>query len=258
MSGARPRRWKKVEGAPAPRPSGGRRLGLTLPRELWAWLALSLLVAALMVMAVANLRLMWRVKQAQADPAARLEYALDILGARGLPPGYYAGDVFILSLKPFMYGETLELTDRPPGKGPGFHARGFIYHHFSDENALQNQQMRDLMRTRNGVRFDGWLKTVRVEGRELIRSGRIDGAGGDVEYVTQRGILVHPDGDVPSIVTVMAIHCADMRTRTALWFGPDPAPATPIDAADWSATPADEGAMQALLGYFKLCHGDDG
>jgi hypothetical protein len=39
----------------------------------------------------------------------------------------------------------------------------------------------------------------------------------------------------------------------AIWFAPDPDPKTPVASANFSGSPADEGALREFMGRFRLC-----
>lgn len=224
--------------------------------ERWVWGVVALLVAAVVGLAAYNAPLLRRGATQVTDPALRLQTALQILGARGMPPGLSPGDAFLMSIRPFYWGEELLLTDQPPapdGSARVPASRGLVYAHFPDQGAAQRQLMRNLSRSQQGVRLELWTWQLRIEGREIIRIGETAVKDMKVEYVAQRGIVVLPTAPVEGIVTVLALGCPDQRTRTAVWFGPDPDPTRPVAEASFATTPADEEAIRLLLGYFDVC-----
>lgn len=224
---------------------------------LGGWIVFALMVTAFIGWSYFNGRIMTRIAQQDSHPAERLEMAKEILGAKGLPPGYYPGKVFVMALSPFLFGEEITLTDRPPNVEGGiqpFQSAGFVYAHFPDEKAFQLKLMRDLVRTEMGLKFQGWSQEVGLEGREHITKGEMTIDDRRIEYVSQRGIVIHRDGHYPSIYCVMAIHCPDERTRGALWFGPDiSGKGKTVSEATFVTGPANPESIRSFMTYFDLC-----
>lgn len=72
--------------------------------------------------------------------------------------------------------------------------------------------------------------------------------------LAQRGGLRLEHGRTEGINAMMLVDCPeDARLRMAVWFGPDPDPGAPARSANLRGSPADEEAVRAFMGHFRLC-----
>ncbi len=220
--------------------------------------------------------------ETMTDPKKRQEKVRSVLPYDRLPEGYYPA--FAMSM-PLGMMEMAMFTDHDPESGDGaqgsgstsdavgsdaadpadaadnaepdleFKNRGFMY--------MSMRQMRDnKAKMERYIRGEaprpedsGWMQTdVSFDAKENVRRGTVTVNGTQVLYSANRGEIDRKDGeDKDGLVTMVMPKCDDNRLRFALWFGPDPAPGTPVAEADFTGTNADPAAIQAFLGHFKLC-----
>jgi hypothetical protein len=200
------------------------------------------------------------------DPDARAAKVRRVLGAATLPEGYHP--VLAMSV-PFVM-EMAMLSDVEPdfrGGGPrhgSLGQRGFVYvRTLSAGN--DRQQLRDYFEGRSDDAEVLRRNNIHLDRRgEVLRRGAVDQPDGmKVMYLAQRGELEMSSSRTQGITTIMLLDCqGDTRQRFGIWFGPEP-PALlgkggeggSVSAADLLGTPADEDAIRAFMGHFRLCGG---
>lgn len=228
----------------------------------WVWVAAgcgcAVLVAVLAVGGMGFFGYRW-AKQVESEiknPEQRRAKVLEVLGVEQMPTGYFP--VMGLSI-PFVM-EMAILSDREPPPGDvdtdrnSFDERGLFY-------IATIQSGRDRQRIQDY--FDG--KTHDLEGLrqaglsfgrgDVVSRGTLTLPGAETRYVAERGEVSYGHSSGKRSITALAlIDCAkDSRMRLAIWFGPDPAPDAPVESLDLAGTPADEAALTAFLGQFRLC-----
>jgi len=188
-----------------------------------------------------------------ADPVARADKVMEVLGAQELPPGYHP----MLGLAvPFVFQMAM-LSDREPEAGAdpqGFDERGFIYVD-SRDFGRDREELRDYLQGQ-GPRPEALRRiSVTVDGHDELRRGRVEVAGIPFYYVSFRGELDTGDQDFDGIQTILFADCPppDKRVRMAFWFSPDPTPEAASEDLEVVGTPADEVELARFLGYFSLC-----
>ncbi|MFY9825960.1 MAG: hypothetical protein WAM82_31610 [Thermoanaerobaculia bacterium] len=191
------------------------------------------------------------------DPAKREARVKAVLSYDQLPAGYYPAFAFSM---PLGMMDMAMLTDRDPGPGRAdqeFEQRGFMF--MSMRQVRDNKEKMERYLRGEAPRPDdsGWYhSSVRFDPKENVRRGTVTVNGTEVLYSAGRGEIRRRRGreDRQGIVTMVMPECPhDSRLRFGLWFGPDPAPDTPVAQADFKGTNADPAAMQEFLGHFQLC-----
>jgi hypothetical protein len=227
---------------------------------VWVWIGLGCLIPVVLIaVLIGGVAFVGykTVKHVTADtPEEREASAKKILGTTTIPEGYYPQ--FTLSI-PFIADFTL-LGDHPfdpkADRRGALGERGFFYVNSIKGND-QGRQARDIVEGKadakdvSNITGQGGL---RVGALELIRRGSFPAGKGTVLYAANRGDVTSSNKPVKGLVTLFFVDCpSDKRTRFGTWFGPDPKADEPIAAADFSGTPADEGAIRAFLGNFSFC-----
>jgi hypothetical protein len=195
-----------------------------------------------------------RVESEMKDPATREAKAKAVLGTERLPEGYHA--MVSLSI-PFVMDMAM-LSDQAPREGGeirGFGERGFMYFQMINPR-YDEREMRDYFEGRTDdpsvLRRSGI--NVDVHAKEVLRRGVLEMDGYAVMYMAQRGGLHLDHGRTEGINAMMLVDCPeDGRLRMAIWFGPDPDKGAPPGSANLQGSPADEDALRAFMGHFRLC-----
>ncbi len=190
------------------------------------------------------------------DPAARDARSREILGYETLPAGYHPmGGMEI----PFVM-EMAMLSDRDPAPGESvegaadaFRRHGFVFM----RTRARDKESRELDEYFSGARetTDFFSQTdLHFEVEERLGRGELSLDPATVDYVTER-VRMDLEGERrDEILAQLRFRCPDDKhLRVALWFEPDPGPASGSAADALAGTPADPKAIEAFLGHFKLC-----
>lgn len=191
-----------------------------------------------------------------ADPQAREQRALEMLGTDALPPGYTTQSFFGI---PGIFdavmindsGAALDGADSDLDSAIGEHVFTFVSIWNPGEEIIDpfaNDPERNVQ-VDVGVQVEPW---------EDLGSGGWQIPGGELVYSAHKGEIRGPDGDwYRGIYSKVRIDCQQgKRARAALWFYQ-----VPIDKADTGGedavprieTPADETSLRAFLSQFSLC-----
>jgi hypothetical protein len=150
-----------------------------------------------------------------------------------------------------------DASDTSDHKGPDleFKNRGFMYMNMRQMRDNRAKMERYLRGEAPRPEDSGWSQSnVNFDAKENVRRGTVTVNGTEVLYSANRGEIDRKNGpDKSGLVTMVMPRCSDNRLRFAMWFGPDPAPGTPVAEADFAGTNADPAAIQEFLGHFKLC-----
>ena len=190
-----------------------------------------------------------------ADPVARTERAMEMLGTDQLPEGFNAQ--FFLSVPFFM--DMVMLSDGEPVEYQEGEAQ--VESRDLGENALFYLSMRDMgdQREQFEKALDGKMDDADVNMNfdfdpELqLGSGEMELGSQHIRYSSFRGRFRDDSGhDMPGIYTIMLIDCpSTSRLRMAFyWSQNDPGGGV---EADFSGTPADEDTLRSFMGHFDLC-----
>lgn len=234
----------------------------------WVWIAVGcgglVLLAGIVVvgLGVWGYRTAKQLESEMKNPETREARVLEVLGAKKLPEGYFP---MVGLSAPFGLMETAILSDRllpfdkaerdQIGSHEAFGERGFIYLMMIRTRG-EEQELDDFFSGKTDDPRVLRKAGVNVSRGEVVRRGKIAAAGGSVRYLAQRSNVgfnsMSSSGN--SLTNILLIHCEqDSKFRFGIWFGPDPAPQTPVAELEVSGTTADEAALVALLGHFDFC-----
>ena len=217
--------------------------------------------------------------ETMTDPKKRTEKVRSVLPYDTLPEGYYPA--FAMSM-PMGMMEMAMLTDHDPeapdstgttsdntsgntsdntsGNNENepdidFDERGFMFMNMYGMRGNKAKMERYLRGEAPRPEDSGWSQSsVNFDAKENVRRGTLTVNGTEILYSANRGEINRKEGrDEDGLVTMVMPKCGDTRLRFGMWFGPDPAPETPVAEADFTGTNADPAAIQAFLGHFKLC-----
>jgi len=211
-------------------------------------------VVAVVVVSITGYRWAKQLEADMKDPQAREAKVKEVLGCERLPEGYHPMASVTI---PFVM-EMAMLSDRAPdaqGVVRGFGERGFLYFQFINLGKDQ-QELRDYFegKTDDEEVLRRHNIDIHVRSTELIRRGVLKMEGHAVMYLAQRGTMDMSEGRSEGVNALMLVDCpGDSRQRMAIWFAPDPDPKTPVASANFSGSPADEGALREFMGRFRLC-----
>lgn len=234
-------------------------------RSPWVWVGIGcgaiVLVAAIAVAAITyfTVRTVKDIQAQLTDPGSREEKALSLLGAEGLPEGYYAMMSFSI---PFVFDAVL-LTDRAPGSDgeiQTFGERGFIYVK-SLQGADDRQQLLDVFEGdaelqdvlgEAGIRFQH--SEVGIERDEEILSNVWERDDATIRYVASRGRVLIDEAWKPGLNTLVLAECpsGDTKVRLGIWFAPLPEERED-GSIDYTGTLADEAVIRDFVGHFRPC-----
>lgn len=198
--------------------------------------------------------------ESMTDPVKREERVKAVLPYERLPAGYHPA--FAVSIPMVMEMAMLSDRELPAGENPqesgreGFEERGFIYFNMR-EMGDNRQEMERYVRGEGPPPKNTNLESnVRFDPEDVIRRGEVQAGGTKVLYAASRGTISSKDAtDKRGIVTMVMPDCGGDRLRMGLWFGPDPAPETPVQEADYTGSAADPAKIAEFLKYFQLCGG---
>ncbi len=194
-----------------------------------------------------------KVADEMRDPAKRAEKAAEVLGCETLPEGYHA--LFSMAL-PFDAMKIAVLTDEPPneqGEPGDMGKRGFVYVSLISAGA-EDRSVRDYFEGKTDDASVLRKHDINVDTNEIVDRGVIDREDVDYLYVATRGRVQTQQFGGKGLTSITLVDCpADSRTRIAIWFAPDPDPASPFETLDVAGTPADPAALEGFLGHFSLC-----
>lgn len=228
-------------------------------RSAWSWVLFGCLGVIVLLVAVLAVGGYWvyqwgqRMEAEITDPRARRDRTLEILGAESLPEGYHA----FMGMEAPFFGSTAILSDEEPSFEQGGDAdlgdRGFIY----IETVGWGQDEAALRRYFEGETDDPAVleeSGVNLDVDEVIDRGVLEGAGGTLWYMTQRGDIDASQYEGGGIGAVILVDCPDdQRRRLGIWFMPDPAPDAPVEELALEGTPGDPDAIEAFMSHFSLC-----
>jgi len=238
------------------------------PRKPTTWLgcgcasAVAVAMAIVAAASVATWRAERRFEQMRGDPEARRAAVAAVLPHDEPPPGYRPVGALTM---PFGMFSMAVLADAVPGGGREHVERAFFFVDLPDwlgrERAL-SEVFEGAAEPAGGIR----QAEVEFEAREALGRGEVEAGGARVLYYARRGTLSIDDSrfglaeegaprhEFEGIATMLLFDCkGDRRLRLGLWLAPDPVPELPAEEADFTATPADPGALAAFLSRFGLC-----
>lgn len=193
-----------------------------------------------------------------ADPVAREQRALAMLGTDSLPQGYTTQNFFGIPgiFDAVMLNDSkaaLEATPDDLAPALGEHVFTFVSIWSPGKEAIDpfsNDPNRDV-RIDVGIQIEPW---------EDLGQGVWKIPGGQIVYSAHKGELRGPSGDwYRGIYSKMRIDCQQgKRARSAVWFYQvpiDKSDDTKSDPASLAATntPADETTLRAFMSHFSLC-----
>jgi hypothetical protein len=210
---------------------------------------------ALLVVAVG----FWGVQKARqfgeemADPGARAQKALAVLGASDIPEGYHPVVAFSV---PFILDVAI-LSDVPPdesGRPPELGERGFVYVSYPAFGQDQ-REIRDFFEGKSDSFDELGRHRIDLELQERIANGTISREDDDLLWVSHRGTIETDEAgrSRDGLVALLLIDCDDSRNRFGIWLGPDPAPDVAVADLDVSGTVADPEAIERFLSAIHPC-----
>lgn len=225
----------------------------------WAWVgcgclgalgALAILVTAIGFWAVQRAR---QFREEIADPRARAEKVLSVLGASEMPEGYHPVVAFEV---PFLL-DVAVLSDLPPdesGHPQEFGEHGFVYVSYATFG--QNQrEIRDFFEGKRDDFDELGRHRIDLELRERISNGNIAGDEYDVLWVSHRGTIDTDDArrSKEGLIALLLFDCGDSRNRFGVWLGPDPEPSAAPADLELSGTVSDPEAIERFLSPIHPC-----
>lgn len=233
------------------------------PTSPWLYVAVGCGLAVMLAMFVLAGVTWWGYRTAKnfgesmTDPAKRAARIQNVLPYDRLPEGYYPAFAFSVPMvmdMAMISDREFEAGENPQESSEGFKERGFIY--FSMREMRNNrQEMERYIRGEGPPPKDSSFDSnVRFDPKDVIRRGNVQVNGTKVLYAASRGTISSEDvQDKTGIVTMVMPACGKGRLRFGLWFGPDPAPDTPVKEADYTGSAADPAQVQQFLNHFQLC-----
>jgi hypothetical protein len=199
-----------------------------------------------------------QVEQFQTDmasDASRTAQAEKLLGAQGLPPGYFS--VLVLSVP--MVADTVVLStyraDVPANLQKG-EVRMFQY---LAPKTSSSQDVESFAAYLEGRSQDSTVlarSKIQLKTREVVSRGVLEYPGRKLRYLTQRGELISSEHERPGPVlsALVLFDCPGTSTlRMGLWTAPDPAPQTPLRKLDTTGTPVDVNALSEFMSHLNPC-----
>jgi hypothetical protein len=186
------------------------------------------------------------------DPVIRTEKVKKMLGAERLPEGYHA----MMSFSVPLVMDTAILSSEEQNSGgtiDDLGERGLLYFEMISLGQ-DEQELRDYFEGKTNDSRVLRKNKIHIDVDEVIRRGVIPRDDHTLMYMAQRGSVSAQGQSGDGIMSVVLVDCPDdNRTRTAIWFAPDPSPSTELEDLDLTGTPADELAITEFFGHFKLC-----
>ena len=229
----------------------------------------ALILGGVAVMTFFTYRAGKRLEAMAGDPAQASAAVREVLPHEALPAGY--APVGMLSV-PFLM--DVAFLHGPAG-GSDEAETGFLFIRVRDWLGRGDKTRQWI---EGGTGDDSGIdqEQIRFDPKEVIDRGELILDGAEISWVARRGIVdvdttgfggererapvkvtvgeEHDDAE-EGVLTVLSIDCPgdDRWQRMGIWFVPDPAPGTPAAELDWTGTPADPAAIEALLAHFELC-----
>ncbi len=188
------------------------------------------------------------------DTAEHEARARQILGTPQLPAGYH---VVAAQIIPDDFNSAFLSREKPDVNGDveGGVRHGFMYYRayssdLSDPKSAEYLLGQDAAPGPRQLRGLAW--DLRVD--EHLGRGTLAFEKYTVRYALQRGRLTLLDTRPEGLSALLRVECpGDSQTRQAIWFMPDPAPASPLGAPELSGTPVDAESLRGFLAPFDFC-----